>query len=97
MRASVQVEPHSKTITAVLNNTQSAIETIKPVATGQIPWSDKIVPMVVSNAESPMNTRLNKLDLKDQILLLDKQRPQPTKKAPVHLLLSTLTIDPARE
>ena len=93
MRASVQVEPHPKMITAILNNTQSAIETIKPVVTGQIPWSDKIVPMVVSNAESPMNTRLNKLgrqsyhisevkrlDLNDQILLLDKQHPKPTKK-----------------
>ena len=32
-----------------------------------------------------MNNKFNKLDLKDQILLLDKQRPQPTKNASVHV------------
>ena len=37
-----------------------------------------------------MNNKFNKLDLKDQILLLDKQHPQLTKKASVHVQDSTI-------
>ena len=45
---------------------------------GSIVWSDKIVPIINSNGDSPSDSGLNKMDLKDQILALDKQRPQPT-------------------
>ena len=40
-------------------------------------WADKIAPSGNHNAESSNNCRSKKIDFKDQILLLDKQRPQP--------------------
>ena len=53
-------------------------------------WADKIAPSANHNAESSNNCRSKKIDFKDQILLLDKQRPQPiqiiqeTNKNPIN-------------
>ena len=41
-------------------------------------WADKIAQNSSQNADPSNNCRSKKFDLKDQILLLDKQRPQIT-------------------
>ena len=52
--------------------------TPKTTAPGLNFWADKIAPVGSQNADSSNNGRSKKFDLKDQILLLDKQRPQTT-------------------
>ena len=42
--------------------------------------SEKIATITSQNVESSNISRTKKFDLKDQILLLDKQRTQPTHK-----------------
>ena len=50
--------------------------TPKTTAPGLNFWADKIAPVGSQIADSSNNGRSKKFDLKDQILLLDKQRPQ---------------------
>ena len=73
-----------------MQSTQT-MEMTPKTAPGLNYWADKIAPNGSQNAESSNNCRSKKFDLKDQILLLDKQRPQSTPETdnnPINVNLS---------